>query len=211
LSSDSTKGTYHGDGEEARYRETEQRAHSQSSPDGWWRTGRGHVLDSSDKGKPTPAQAEIEAKYRKGVRMKRMDRRLNSWGLDKRTTQYHTVAAWRNEIIVAMGGLDELSLRQLVIVDLVMSTKMLMDRLDAERGTQEPILKGRHIIGYTRVRQQLDDALDRYMGLLGLKPSVVFFVPDPATARVSAPSRRRLLRALCVDKIASRQLGRAWL
>ena len=107
--------------------------------------------------------------------MKRMDRRRHSWGLDKRTTQYRTVAAWRNEIIVAMGGLDELSFQQLAIVDVVVSTKMLMDCLDAERATQEPILKGRHIIGYTRVRQQLDDALDRYMGLLGLKPSAGFF------------------------------------
>ena len=104
-----------------------------------------------------------------------MDRRRHSWGLDKRTTQYRTVAAWRNEIIVAMGGLDELSFQQLAIVDVVVSTKMLMDCLDAERATQEPILKGRHIIGYTRVRQQLDDALDRYMGLLGLKPSAGFF------------------------------------
>jgi hypothetical protein len=104
-----------------------------------------------------------------------MDRRLNSWGLDKRTTHYHTVAAWRNEIIVALGGLDELSLRQLVIVDLVMSMKVLMDRVDAEWATQEPILTGRHIVGYTRVRQQLDDALDRYMGVLGLKPSAGFF------------------------------------
>lgn len=85
------------------------------------------------------------------------------------------MAAWRNEIIVALGGLDELSFQQLIIVDLLMSTKMLMDCLDAERATQEPILKGRPIIGYTRVRQQLDDALDRYMGLLGLKPSAGFF------------------------------------
>jgi hypothetical protein len=100
---------------------------------------------------------------------------MDSWGLDKRTTQYRTVAAWRNEIIVAMGGLDELSFQQLAMVDVVVSTKMLMDRLDADPATQEAILEGRPIIGYTRVRQQLDDALDRYMGLLGLKPSAGFF------------------------------------
>jgi hypothetical protein len=118
--------------------------------------------------------------YPKGVTMKRMDRQLDSWGLDKRTTRYHTAAAWQNEIIVAMGGLDELSTMQREIVNLIMRTKMimeLMDRLDAEPATQEPepILKGRHIMADTRVRQQLDDALDHDMGLLGLKPSAGFF------------------------------------
>lgn len=91
--------------------------------------------------------------------------------LDGRTGPAKALAQWRNELIADLGGQVEVSTQELAIIDAAVKTKLLLDSLDAWLLQQSSLINGRKKSVYPVVlqRQQLADALARYMGQLGLK------------------------------------------
>jgi hypothetical protein len=91
--------------------------------------------------------------------------------LDGRTGAAKALAQWRNELVGDLGGPDEVSTQELAIVDAAVKTKLLLDSLDTWLLQQSSLINARRRSVYPVVlqRQQLADALARYMGQLGLK------------------------------------------
>src|SRR5215472_2330581 len=96
-----------------------------------------------------------------------------------------------------LGGAEAISTQQAAVVDLAVKTKLLLDSIDAWL-LQQPTLinkRARALLPVVRERQQLADALARYMGQLGLerkaKPAKDLasylsekYAPQPASAPV---------------------------
>ncbi len=89
--------------------------------------------------------------------------------IDKRTLTGRALAQWRTELIEDLGGVENCSVQQLTLVDLVCRQKLLLDSIDAWLLTQDVVNKRRRaLIAVCRERQQLADALARYLSQLGL-------------------------------------------
>jgi hypothetical protein len=92
--------------------------------------------------------------------------------IDMRTTLGKSLAQWRADLIADLGGRDAISTQQAAVVDLAVKTKLLLDSIDAWLLTQPGSLVDRRrrvLIPVVRERQQLADALARYMTTLGLE------------------------------------------
>jgi len=91
--------------------------------------------------------------------------------VDRRTTLGKTLARWRNELIQDLGGADAVSTQERAIVDLAVRTKLLLDSVDAWLMTQPALVnkRTRALLPVVRERQQLADALSRYLQALGLE------------------------------------------
>jgi len=84
------------------------------------------------------------------------------------------LAQWRNELVADLGGQEEVRTQELAIVDAAVKTKLLVDSLDTWLLQQSSLINARKRSVYPVVlqRQQLADALARYMGQRGLKRRV---------------------------------------
>jgi len=90
--------------------------------------------------------------------------------IDKRTLTGRALARWRTELIEDLGGVENCSVQQLTLVDLVCRQKLLLDSIDAWLLTQNVVNKRyRTLIGVCKDRQQLADALARYLSQLGME------------------------------------------
>ena len=90
--------------------------------------------------------------------------------IDKRTLTGRALAHWRTELIEDLGGVENCSVQQLTLVDLVCRQKLLLDSIDAWLLTQNVVNKRyRTLIGVCKDRQQLADALARYLSQLGME------------------------------------------
>ena len=89
--------------------------------------------------------------------------------LDRRTSLGKQLAAWRSELVRDLGG--DLSTQQLAIIDLAVRTRLLLESVDAWLLTQVTLVdvERKALIPVVKDRQQLSDALARYMTLLGLE------------------------------------------
>jgi hypothetical protein len=108
--------------------------------------------------------------------------------LDKRTTIGKRLDDWAQEIIADLGG--DVSAAQRQVIDMAVRTKLLVDSIDAWLLAQPAILsvRKRALFPVVQQRQQLADALVRYLGLLGLKRQARRFdLPSRAAARVPSP------------------------
>lgn len=92
-------------------------------------------------------------------------------GIDKRTGAGRAIAEWRRELVADLGGTDVLSAQQRAVVEVASVTKLLHDSVSAWLLEQPSLVNGRRRTLYPVVlqRQQLADALARYMGQLGLE------------------------------------------
>ena len=93
---------------------------------------------------------------------------LGNRALDKRTTAAKALVQWREDLIRDLGG--DVSTQQDAIISLAVKTKLLLDSVDVWL-LQQPTLiikRKKAIIPAVTQRQQLADALSRYMGQLGL-------------------------------------------
>jgi hypothetical protein len=101
--------------------------------------------------------------------LKKGVRQLGSRAIDRRTALGRQLAAWRAKLIADLGGNP--STAQLGLIDLAVRTKLLLDSIDAWLLGQPSLVnhRKRSLLPVVRERQQLADALARYLAQLGLE------------------------------------------
>ncbi len=94
--------------------------------------------------------------------------------IDMRTVAARELIAWRNELIADLGGGQAVSAQQRALVDLATRTKLYLDSLDAWIMEQPSLVNARRraVLPIVRERQQIADALSRYLQVLGLERRV---------------------------------------
>ena len=104
-------------------------------------------------------------------KLKRAVQQLGEHAIDRRTTLGKALAQWRTDLVQDLGGPDAVSTQELAVVDLAVKTKLLLDSVDAWLLTQPSLVNARKrtLLPVVLQRQQLADALARYLVLLGLK------------------------------------------
>jgi hypothetical protein len=104
-------------------------------------------------------------------RLKSAVRELGGRVIDRRTTLGKTLAQWQAELVDDLGGADAVSTQEAAIVDLAVRTKLLLDSLDTWLLTQPSLVNSRKrsVLPAVIQRQQLADALARYLIMLGLR------------------------------------------
>lgn len=103
--------------------------------------------------------------------MKRAVRELGTRAIDGRTSVAKSLSQWRRELIDNLGGRETISTQQAAIVDLATKTKLILDSVDVWLLAQPSLVdkRRRAILPVVRERQQLADALARYLVQLGLE------------------------------------------
>lgn len=103
--------------------------------------------------------------------MKKVLHQLADRAIDGRTSVGKALGEWRAELVRDLGGPDHVSTQQAAIIDLAVKTKLLLDSIDAWLLTQPSLVNKRRraLLPVVRERQQLADALARYMVSLGLE------------------------------------------
>ena len=136
--------------------------------------------DASMRPPPTPSPPDTPETPRRHRRnaplnkhglnvLKRAVRTLGPRTLDRRTALGKQLAAWRTDLIRDLGG--DPSTAQLAVVDLAVRTRLMLDSIDAWLLVQPSLvnLRKRALLPVVRERQQLGDALARYLGQIGLE------------------------------------------
>jgi hypothetical protein len=102
--------------------------------------------------------------------LKRAVKNLGGRTIDMRTALGKSLAQWRHQLIGDLGGPGAISTQQAAVVDLAVKTKLLLDSIDAWLLTRPSLIdkKRRALLPVVRERQQLADALARYLSQLGL-------------------------------------------
>jgi hypothetical protein len=103
--------------------------------------------------------------------MKKAVNKLGGRLIDRRTSLGKALDQWRGQLIADLGGPDMISSQELAIVNLAVKTKLLLDSVDTWLLQQPTLINSRKKKIHPAVleRQQLADALARYMAQLGLK------------------------------------------
>ena len=91
--------------------------------------------------------------------------------IDERTAAAQALLAWRRELVADLGGEDSISAQQRALVELAARTRLYVDSLDAWIMEQPSLVNARKRAVHPILlqRQQLADALARYMTQLGLE------------------------------------------
>ena len=126
---------------------------------------------------PRGEKAETKQKTRRGYQKsglyaaKTALKQFGKRAIDGRTGVAKTLDAWRGELIADLGGEAEVTTQQRAIIDIATRTKLMLDSLDTWLLQQPSLINGRKRSVYPVVlqRQQLADALARYMSQLGLE------------------------------------------
>jgi hypothetical protein len=123
---------------------------------------------------PTKARPQPRRPYTKHglTTLKQAVNGLGGRVIDMRTTLGKALAQWRADLVADLGGRETISTQQAAVIDLAVKTKLLLDSIDAWLLTQPGSLvdrRRRALIPVVRERQQLADALARYMTTLGLE------------------------------------------
>jgi hypothetical protein len=102
--------------------------------------------------------------------LKRAIKTLGSRSIDRRTSLGKALDIWRNELIADLGGESAVSTQQKALVGLCVTTKLMLDSLDAWLLSQGSLVnvRKRSVIPALLSRTQLSDSLARYLGQLGL-------------------------------------------
>src|SRR2546427_13081948 len=101
--------------------------------------------------------------------MERTVRTLGARAIDGRSTVAKQLAAWRADLTRDVGG--DPSTQQLAVIELATRAKLLLDSVDGWLLVQPSLVNARKkaLLPVVRERQQLADALARYLGQLGLQ------------------------------------------
>ena len=102
--------------------------------------------------------------------MKAALKHLGKRALDQRTSVAKELESWKREIISDLGGDESVSAQQRAVLELAVRTKLMLDSIDAWLLSQPSLVnkRRRQLYPVVKDRQQLADALARYMGQLGL-------------------------------------------
>jgi hypothetical protein len=89
--------------------------------------------------------------------------------IDRRTVTGRALARWRADLIRDIGG--DPSTQELALIDLCVKTKLILDSADVWLLSQGSLIdkRKRSLLPAARERQQLADALARYLTILGVK------------------------------------------
>lgn len=103
--------------------------------------------------------------------LKKAVRVLGGRAIDRRTALGRALEDWRHGIIQDLGGVDQTSAQQRQIIDLAVKTKLILDSIDGYLVKQPSLVnhRKRTVLPVVLQRQQLADALARYMTQLGLE------------------------------------------
>lgn len=103
--------------------------------------------------------------------LKKAVKTLGGRVIDRRTSLGKALDQWRADLIADLGGAEMVSAQELVIVDLAVKTKLLLDSVDAWLFENKALINARKgsLRPVVLQRQQLADALAKYMAQLGLK------------------------------------------
>lgn len=103
--------------------------------------------------------------------LKKAVRVLGGRAIDRRTALGRALEDWRHSIIQDLGGVDQTSTQQRQVIDLAVKTKLILDSIDAYLVKQPSLVNHRKriVLPVVLQRQQLADALARYMTQLGLE------------------------------------------
>jgi hypothetical protein len=126
--------------------------------------------------------------------LKRALRELGRQPIDRRTTLGKALQQWRAQLIADLGGPDVISTQQLAVVDLAVTTKLLIDSIDTWLLKQPTLIyrRKRALFPVVLQRQQLADALARYMAQLGLERRLkTLDLAQALSARQVPPARHR--------------------
>lgn len=140
--------------------------------------------------------------------LKRAVRRLGSRAIDRRSRTGRALAAWRADLVRDLGGTPTTA--QLAIIELAVRTKLLLDSIDAWLLTQPSLVdrRKRALLPVVRERQQLADALARYLGQLGLeRRESVADLTKPLAVLNSPPQRQQGLRRLIAPRVREAARG----
>ena len=120
-------------------------------------------------------------------RLKRAVKELGGRVIDRRTSIGRALTGWRAELLRELGGHESVSTQELAIVDLAVKTKLMLDSIDAWLLKQPSLINARKrtLLPVVLQRQQLADALARYMAQLGFKrrPKPALTIQDYMAAR----------------------------
>jgi hypothetical protein len=103
--------------------------------------------------------------------MKRALKEHGTRAIDRRTSLGKALDRWQDELVSDLGGSQQVSTQQRAIVTLAVRTKLLLESIDAWL-LQQPTLvnaRKRTVLPVVLQRQQLADALAKYMTQLGLE------------------------------------------
>jgi hypothetical protein len=91
--------------------------------------------------------------------------------LDGRSKAMRSVSAWKESLLVDLGGAANVSTQKMVLVDLAARTKLFVDHVDSWLVQQESLVnkRKRSILPILRERMALADSLTRLMCQLGLE------------------------------------------
>jgi len=121
---------------------------------------------------PEPSEIAKRSYQKHGLTtMKKALHQLGGRALDQRTSLAKALGRWRSEILNDLGGTENTSAQQRAVLDLSVKTKLMLDSIDAWLLTQRSLINARKRALYpvVRERQQIADALARYLGQLGLE------------------------------------------
>jgi hypothetical protein len=106
--------------------------------------------------------------------MKRALAGLGSRAIDRRTSLGRALAAWRADLVRELGGPGVVTTQQVTVIDIASRTKILIDSIDAWLLEQPSLVNKRRraLLPAVRERQQLADAMVKYMSTLGLERRV---------------------------------------
>ncbi len=108
--------------------------------------------------------------------------------IDMRTAAAQALVAWRNELLAALGGVENVSPQKMVLVDAVTRTRLYIDHVDGFLMSQPSLLNKRKkaLLPVLRERQQLVDSLSRLLAQIGLEriprpiPSLEAYIAEKA-------------------------------
>ena len=103
--------------------------------------------------------------------LKKAVNKLGSSAIDRRTSLGKALDQWRGQLIADLGGMDAISTQESAIVNLAVKTKLLLNSIDTWLLQQPTLVKARKKKLHSALleRQQLSDALAKYLQTLGLK------------------------------------------
>ncbi len=102
-------------------------------------------------------------------RLRTAVKQLGARTVDRRTRVGRALAECCDNLIADLGGPEALSTQQRALVETVVTTKLLLDSIDAWLLTQPSVIRKRALLPVVRERAQLADGFARYLGQLGLE------------------------------------------
>ena len=91
--------------------------------------------------------------------------------VDMRTAAAQGLVAWRNDLVAALGGLENISPQKMALVEMATRTRLYIDHADAWLMSQESLVNKRRksLLPILKERQSLVDSLSKLLGQIGLQ------------------------------------------